>query len=191
MGLPALRREVVSRNLWHACGQFTLEALFSKAKPAAVDLARQYVGMLHSLGDVQVIPQKTRLVCVARVRFAGLSPRKDGFLASFALHRWLDSPRIVKTADYGPRWRGHHVLVRSQTDLDDELCFWLQEAHDVVGLQADLGRTKKYPPLTYRSWRHRITKVQDADEGRQRRSSLSAEFNPGLRTSAPIPQLAC
>jgi len=45
MGLPALRREVVSRNLWHLCGQFTLEALFSKAKPAAVDLARQYVGI--------------------------------------------------------------------------------------------------------------------------------------------------
>ena len=99
---------------------------------------------LHSLGDVQVIPQKTRLVCVARVRFAGLSPRKDGFLATFALHRWLGSPRIVKTADYGPRWRGHHVLVRSQTDLDDELRCWLQESNDVVGLQADLlGRMKK------------------------------------------------
>jgi hypothetical protein len=30
---------------------------------------------------------------------------KHWFLASFALHRWLDSPRIVKTADYRPRWR--------------------------------------------------------------------------------------
>jgi hypothetical protein len=62
-----------------------------------------YVDPLSSLGDVQVLPQKTRLVCVARVRFAGLSPRKNGFRAGFALHRWLDSQRIVKTADYGPR----------------------------------------------------------------------------------------
>jgi hypothetical protein len=31
--------------------------------------------------------------------------RKHWFLASFALHRWLDSPRMVKTADYRPRWR--------------------------------------------------------------------------------------
>ena len=30
--------------------------------------------------------------------------RKYWFLASFALHRWLDSPRRVKTADYRPRW---------------------------------------------------------------------------------------
>lgn len=78
-----------------------------------------YVTLLRSLGDVQVIAQKTRLVAVVRVRFAGPYPRKTGFLASFALHRWLNSPRIVKTADYRPRWRG-------------------QESHDVVGLQSDL-----------------------------------------------------
>jgi hypothetical protein len=91
--------------------------------------------MLLSFGDVQIIAQKTRLVCVARLRFAGLYPRSDGFLASFALHRWLNSPRIVRTADYGPRWRGHVVLVRTEADLDDELKAWLQESHDIVGLQ--------------------------------------------------------
>lgn len=47
----------------------------------------------------KVIPQKTRLVAVARVRFGGLQPRSDGFLAGFALHRWLDSVRVVKTED--------------------------------------------------------------------------------------------
>jgi hypothetical protein len=31
--------------------------------------------------------------------------RKHWFLASFALHRWLDSPRIVKTADHRSRGR--------------------------------------------------------------------------------------
>ena len=59
-------------------------------------------------------------------------------MASFALHRWLDSPRIVKRIDYGPRWRNHAVRVASRDDLDDELRGWLQESHDVVGLQAGL-----------------------------------------------------
>lgn len=93
--------------------------------------------MLQALGDVQVIPQKTRLVCVARVRFAGLSPRKSGFLVAFALRRWIASPRIVKTVDYGPRWRGHFVAVRSRDDLDGELRAWLQESYDTVGVQDD------------------------------------------------------
>lgn len=98
---PACGARLVSRNLWHSCGRYTLETLFAGAAPGVVELARTYVAMLHSLGDVQVIAQKTRLVCVARVRFAGLSPRKRGFLASFALHRWLDSP----LATGGPRCR--------------------------------------------------------------------------------------
>jgi hypothetical protein len=135
---PKCGARLVSRNLWHSCGRFTLEALFAGAAPGVLELAREYVAMLHSLGDVQVLAQKTRLVCVARVRFAGLSPRKRGFQATFALHRWLDSPRIVKKVDYGPRWRAHYVSVQTRADLDDELRGWLQEAHDVVGLQADL-----------------------------------------------------
>jgi hypothetical protein len=145
-GLPAISicprcgARLVTKNLWHSCGTFTLEGLFSRSEPAALDLARRYVALLASLGDVQVIPQKTRLTCVARVRFAGLQPRKDGFLASFALHRWLDSPRVVKTADYGPRWRAHFVAIRAEADLDDELKAWLQESHDVVGMQSDLRR---------------------------------------------------
>jgi hypothetical protein len=139
---PDCGARLISRNLWHSCGQFSLESLFANADQRALDLARKYVALLHTLGDVQVIPQKTRLACVARVRFCGLEPRKNGFLASFALHRWLDSPRIVKTVDYRPRWRAHYVHVRSDTDLNDELIAWLREAHDTVGLQGDLRQPK-------------------------------------------------
>ena len=138
---PDCGARLVSRNLSHSCGTFSLEALFAGSTPGTLSLARDYVAMLHGLGDVQVLPQKTRLVAVARVRFAGLSPRKDGFVANFALHRWLTGPRIVRTEDYGPRWRFHHVRVNSRDDLDDELRGWLQESHDVVGLQVrDAGR---------------------------------------------------
>ena len=140
---PKCRARLVSRNLWHSCGRFTLAALFEGARPGVLALARNYVRMLQSLGDVQIIPQKTRLVCVARVRFAGLYPRKTGFLVAFALRRWIESPRIVKTADYGPRWRGHFVAVQSKADLDGELRTWLRESHDTVGVQDDLRRPRR------------------------------------------------
>lgn len=137
---PRCGARLVTRNLWHSCGQHTLDELFAGARPGVLEIARSYVDILAALGDVQVIPQKSRLVVVARVRFAGLYPRKTDFLAAFALHRWVDSPRIVKTADYGPRWRGHFVRVRQTPDLDDELRSWLQESHDTVGLQIHLSR---------------------------------------------------
>ena len=135
---PTCGARIVSRNLWHSCGRFTLAALFRNARPGVLALAREYVAVLRSLGDVQIIPQKIRLVCVARVRFGGLSPRKDGFVAAFALRRSIESPRIVKKTDYGPRWRAHFVAVQSRADLDAELRAWLQESHDTVGVQDDL-----------------------------------------------------
>ena len=132
---PKCGARLVTRNLWHSCGRFTIDALFAKSDPDAFDLAKRFVRILRALGDVQIIPQKTRLVCVARVRFAGLTPRKRGFRAAFALRRWLRSPRIVKKVDYGPNWRGHFVDVRTPADLDAELRAWLQESHDIVGMQ--------------------------------------------------------
>lgn len=88
---PRCGARLVSRNLSHSCGQFTLEDLFSRADSSVLAVAR-----------------------------------------------WLGSERIVKTADYGPRWRGHFVMVRTEADLDDELRGWLQESYDVVGLQRGL-----------------------------------------------------
>jgi Domain of unknown function (DUF5655) len=132
---PRCGARLVGRNMSHSCGSWSLEELFARSTPRALELAREYVEVLASLGDVQVIPQRTRLVAVARVRFAGLAPRRDGFVANFALHRWVSSPRVVRTEEYGPRWRFHHVRVVSPADLDDELRAWLRESHDVVGLQ--------------------------------------------------------
>jgi hypothetical protein len=132
---PKCGARLITRNLWHSCGRFTLEALLARSDPPVLPLAVKFVDILRTLGDVQVIPQKTRLVCVARVRFAGLTPRKGHFVASFALHRWLDSPRVTRTQDYGPKWRAHFVPIRCDDDLDDELKAWLQESHDLVGLQ--------------------------------------------------------
>jgi hypothetical protein len=132
---PRCRARLITKNLWHSCGRFTLEALFARSDPSVATLARRFVDILQTLGDVQIIPQKTRLVCVARVRFAGLTPRKDYFVANFALHRWLKSSRVIRKQEYGPKWRAHFVPIRSVDDLDDELTTWLQESHDSVGMQ--------------------------------------------------------
>ena len=67
-------------------------------------------------------------------------------MASFALHRWLTSPRIAKTDGYGPRWRGHSVRIRSDADLNEELRAWLQESHDVVGMQSDIAERRGRAP---------------------------------------------
>jgi hypothetical protein len=47
----------VTRNLWHSCVRVTLEESFARSEPHVLELARSYVMVLQSLGDVQVIPK--------------------------------------------------------------------------------------------------------------------------------------
>ena len=49
----------------------------------------------------------------------------------------------MKTVDYGPRWRGHYVRITSAADLDREFRTWLQESHDIVGMQSDLTERRR------------------------------------------------
>jgi hypothetical protein len=125
----------VTRNLWHSCGRFTLKGLFGRSDPQVLRLARRFVRELRALGDVQVLPRKTRLVGVARIRFAGLTPRQDHFVASFALRRRMMNPRVIKYETFGPGWHAHSVPVRADDDFDDEVRAWLRESHDDVGMQ--------------------------------------------------------
>ena len=79
---PKCGARLANRNLWPSCGQSTLETLFAGATPGVLELARTYVAMLHSFGDIQVIPTRPGW-CASPGRFVGLSPAGS---AQFPIH---------------------------------------------------------------------------------------------------------
>jgi Domain of unknown function (DUF5655) len=135
---PDCGARLASRNLWHSCGTFTFDDLFTRTTDTVTDAARALISACQQFGDIQVLPQKTRLVLVARVRFSSLVPRKNSVIVGFALHRWIDHPRIEKTDDFGSRWRYHYVRMTDASGVDAELLGWMRESYDVVGQRADL-----------------------------------------------------
>jgi hypothetical protein len=94
-------------------------------------LFRKFAKMVRACGPVRMIPQKTRVVFQVRVRFAGASPRKSHFLASFALPYRSDDPRFVKIVRYADHFRGHTLRVATEADLDGKVSKWLCEAYRV------------------------------------------------------------
>ena len=87
--------------------------------------------MVRQCGRVTTVPQKTRVVFMVRVRFAGVYPRKTSVLVSFALPRRLKSPRIKKIEEYAQHFIGHTMEIHSEEDLDGELQGWLRESFAV------------------------------------------------------------
>jgi hypothetical protein len=125
--------------MWHSCTRITLAEAFSRTAPIVRESFDRYVELIARCGPVTVIAQKTRIVIMGRVRFAGAVVRRDKFIASFALTRRVDDPRL-RVEVYNARWIAHRFDVRSPDDLDiAELRAWLCEAHRDLGMQGTVA----------------------------------------------------
>jgi hypothetical protein len=128
---PKCGERFVTKNMWHSCGKFTLEALFARSEPHVPRLFNKFPEMIPKCGPVTMIPQKTRVVFQVRVRFGGCYPRKSHLQCALALPRVDDDPRFFKTERYGAHFIGHYFRVHSEADLDEDVQRWMRESYEV------------------------------------------------------------
>jgi hypothetical protein len=130
--------------MWHSCGRYSLKDLFARSEPHVFRIFKKYEKMVRACGPVTMIPQKTRVVFMVRVRHAGAYPRKNHLLCSFALPRRCNDPRFVKIEEYAPHFIGHYLPVYSLDELDKQVQGWLRESY-AVGTREVLLRRKAAP----------------------------------------------
>jgi len=129
---PKCGAKLVGRNMWHACGSFSVDTFIEGKGARARELYEGFEALLRKCGPVIAAPAKTRVAFMVRVRFAGVSSVSDrGMTIAFALRRPLKNPRIFRMVKYNPRWYGHFVRIKSPEELDDELLCWLRESYKV------------------------------------------------------------
>lgn len=126
---PDCRRRFVTANMWHSCEIHTVEEHLEGVPEPIRQLYRGYERLARSCGDdVEVVAQRSRIVFMVRVRYAGAVVQRRAVLARFALRRRLDSPRVHLIETFPNGWIGHHVRLHSLDDLDEELRGWLCES---------------------------------------------------------------
>jgi hypothetical protein len=141
---PRCGEKFVTRNMWHSCGKYRLEDLFSRSEPHVFQLYRRFEELVKACGPVTVIPQKSRVVFQVRVRFAGAVPRKSHLQCAFGFSRRVEHPRFTKIEQYAPRWYGHYCKVEREADFDQDFVEWIREAY-LVGEQKHLDERKRRP----------------------------------------------
>jgi hypothetical protein len=125
--------------MWHSCGRFSLEALFARSAPHVLPLFKRFATLVRANGRVTVVPQKTRVVFMDRVRFAGAMPRRDHFVAHFILGRRIVDARIARYELLPPAYHVHYVRIASVADFDGKLRGWLDESYRGFGRQGYRG----------------------------------------------------
>lgn len=132
----------MSANIWHSCTAFSLDELFARSTPAAREAFDAFVTLIERCGPIEVIGQKTRIVIMARVRFAGAVVLRDRVRLNIALTRQVEAPWVERIDTYMKgRWNAHHFAVRSADDvaaiprLPELVC----EGYHALGMQESLA----------------------------------------------------
>ena len=108
---------------------------FLGGDPGKIAIFEAYEGAVLSCGESAMKVTKTQVSWGNPFLFAMLShprraaDRKAGaLLATFGLHRRLDSPRILQAVEpYPGRWT-HHLLLTRPEEVDGEVAAWMAEA---------------------------------------------------------------
>jgi Domain of unknown function (DUF5655) len=140
---PDCGHRFVGVNMAYSCVTVPLDALFAKSTPAARAAFDAYVALIERCGPIEVIGQKTRIVIMGRVRFAGATVLRDRVRLNIALTRQIDAPWVERIETFmNGRWNAHRFVARSPADLDaiPELSSLVCEGYRDLGMQGALNR---------------------------------------------------
>jgi hypothetical protein len=142
---PRCGHQFVTRNLWHSCTHYTLDHHFADKEPRIRRLFNRFLRVIRANGPVTVIPQKTRIALMTRVRFAAVMPKR-GWLD---LHLWLTRraahPRLRRIDDFGPTALIHNFRFSTLDEFDAPFAALVREAY-AVGRQDHLPQPRRRQP---------------------------------------------
>ena len=128
---PKCGGRFTTRNQWHSCGSFDMDALFARSEPLVRRLFNRFLEVVKESGAVTIIPQKTRIALLVRMRFAALMPQKSVLKGHLVLAQRCPSARFDKIETYSPRNHVHVFRLRSEDAFDTHFCELIGEAYKV------------------------------------------------------------
>ena len=123
---PACGEKFATKNLWHSCGRFSLEALFERCEPSVWKTYLSLEEMAKGVANFHVIAQKTRICFQLRTRCAGAVPFKSYLRFSFVARRVIEHPKIARVETYAPDQHVHYVKLSSPSEVDGIVREWLE-----------------------------------------------------------------
>ena len=126
---PKCGARFVTRNMSHSCGRFSLDELF-KGKAAHVRTAFDRLReVIEACGAVEMIPQKTRVVFLARMRFAAAMPRAKWLDGHLNLAQRSADARFFKVVRYGPATYTHSFRAHDASFFDTSFAALVWESY--------------------------------------------------------------
>jgi len=130
---PRCGAKLLTKNLSHACGDYSIEKFLAGTTDAGRDLFTSFVALIGKCGPYDVAPAKTRVASMAALRFASVNRvGRDSIDVHFVLPRIIVSPRFRKVEQLGKLYV-HHLRLGNPRDFNRELAGWLRQSYREYG----------------------------------------------------------
>ena len=104
---------------------------------------------MERCGPSKMVPQKSHVVFMVRMRFVNVTVRKSHLWVGLILERLLAADaRLVATESFGPRCHAHYFKIERASQLDASMAALFSEAYD-SGTQKNfqrVGRSARRKP---------------------------------------------
>lgn len=134
---PKCGHGFVTKNMWHSCSNYDLSHHFDGTDPEVRRTYDRFVDAIEANGPVEVIPQKTRIAIMAKVRFAGCVVRRKWLLTTLWLTREAQHATLRRRETLGPSTCVHQFRLDRPEDIDDAFVELIHESYR-VGLREHL-----------------------------------------------------
>src|SRR5512132_4594183 len=84
---PKCGRRFVGKNMWHACGNYSVEGFLEGKGARARELFEGFERLIAACGPYEVAPAKTRVAFMGRVRFAGVHHVASAMVSRYPIGR--------------------------------------------------------------------------------------------------------
>jgi Domain of unknown function (DUF5655) len=119
----------VTKNLWHSCGQHSIDGHFEGKAPVVRRIFDAFAERVRGCGAVTIYAQKSRIVCMVTVRFAAVSARKNALIGHLWMERGAEHPCITKVETFGARSILNHFRFTDPAQIDDAFAALVAEAY--------------------------------------------------------------
>jgi hypothetical protein len=138
---PRCGAKLISRNLSHACGPYSIEKFLEGKTDTGRDLFGRFAALIARCGPYALAPAKTRVAFMGKVRFASVNRvGADHIDVHFVLPGTIASPRLRRVEQIGKLFV-HHLRLHDRRDFNRELAGWLRRSYIEYGQRGWLTGT--------------------------------------------------
>ena len=129
---PKCKAQFVQKNLWHSCGDFSVDDFLKGKSERGIELFWYFVNEYKKIGNIILHPVKTRIAFMVKVRFSGVNKiGKDFIEGAFWLKEKIQSPKFFRIEHISSNDYIHRFRISDETDIDVEFRKYMKAAYDI------------------------------------------------------------